>query len=314
MTAPFLTLAAELKAKAALAPADILSLRRTAWPDGHIDPAEADAIFDLNDALKSTDREWVDFFVEAMSGYVVHQTAPTGYVDDANAHWLIARIDHDGRVDSLGELELLVKILEDATNAPDSLKSYALSQIEAAVLTGAGPTRGGDTLDPGCVNAIEAKLLRRMLFAQAGDGPACVSRAEADMLYRIKDMSPGAANAPDWDKLFVQAVGNHLMAYNSYQPLARDEAARLEAFVDDNQPSVGGFFRRMAASGLSGFRHGADAGASKPDHEALETSARAIAPEEAAWLRERLAAQPGHDKLELALLAFIADESGQRLD
>ena len=144
MTAPFLSLAAELKAKAALAPADILSLRRICWPDGRIDPAEADAIFDLNEGLKSADREWVDFFVEAMTDYVVRQAAPAGYVDEGKAHWLIARIDRDGRVDSLGELELLIKVLENATNVPDSLKNYALSQIEAAVLTGAGPTRDGE--------------------------------------------------------------------------------------------------------------------------------------------------------------------------
>ena len=141
MTAPFLSLAAELKAKAAITPADILSLRRICWPDGRIDPAEAEAIFDLNEGLRSADPEWVDFFVEAMSDYVVRQAAPAGYVDDAKADWLIARIDGDGRVDSLCELELLVKILEAATNAPDSLKAYALAQIEAAVLTGAGPTR-----------------------------------------------------------------------------------------------------------------------------------------------------------------------------
>ena len=72
---------------------------------------------------QSPPREWVDFFVEAIDAYVVHQQAPVGYVDDAKADWLIDRIDSDGRVDSLGELELLVKILEDATNVPEALKS-----------------------------------------------------------------------------------------------------------------------------------------------------------------------------------------------
>lgn len=310
MTAPFLALAAELKAKAALAPADILSLRRVCWPDGRIDPAEADAIFDLNDSVKSADREWVDFFVEAMREFVVHQTAPAGYVDDAKAQWLIARIDRDGRVDSLGELELLVKVLEDATAVPEALRAYALAQIEAAVLTGAGPTRAGGALEPGCVNAAEATLLRRILFAQAGDGPACISRAEADLLFRIKDASLGARNAPEWDRLFVQAVGNHLMAYASYRPLAREEAARLEAFVEDNQPNIGGFFRRMAAAGLSGF---AASGAPAPDHAALAAAANAVDPAEGDWLKARLAAHPEIDPLEAALLNFIAEESGQRL-
>ena len=314
MTAPFLSLAAELKAKTALAPEDILSLRRTCWPDGRIDPAEAEAIFDLNEALKSADREWVDFFVEAMSDHVVRQAAPAGYVDDGKARWLIARIDRDGRVDSRGELELLIKVLEDATNVPDGLKNYALSQIEAAVLTGTGPTRDGEALDPGTVNAVEAGLLRRILFAQAGDGPACISRAEADMLFRIKDLSLGAANAPEWDKLFVQAVGNHLMAYNSYRPLACDEAARFEVFVDDNQPHIGRFFSRMAAAGLSSFSSAAAASdPPKPDHDALQAAARAIEPGEAAWLKVRLADQPELDPLEVALLSFIAAESGQTL-
>lgn len=313
MTAPFLALAADLKARAALAPDDVLSLRQNAWPDGKIDPAEAEAIFDLNEALKSAESEWVDFFVAALSNYVVHQTAPAGYVDEAKAGWLMARIDRDGRVDSRAELELLVKILEVSTAVPESLQRYALAQIEAVVLTGAGPTRGG-ALDPGSVNATEAQLLRRILFAQAGDGPACTSRAEADMLFRIKDVSLGAANAPEWEKLFVQAVGNHLMAYNSYRPLARDEAARREAFVADNQPSIGGFFRRMASAGLSGFSSASASSAAQPDHDALQAEARAINPAEAAWLKERLAAQPGHDPLEVALLSFIADESGQTLD
>ena len=309
MTAPFLSLAAELKAKAALAPTDILALRRIAWPDGRIDPAEAEAIFDLNDALHPSDREWVDFFVEAMGDYVVRQSAPAGYVDEAKAEWLTARIDRDGRVDSLGELELLVKVLETATQVPERLKDYALAQIEAAVLTGAGPTRDGSALDPGSVNAAEAMLLRRILFAQAGDGPASISRAEADMLFRIKDLSLGAANAPEWDRLFVQAVGNHLMAYNGYRPLAREEAVRLEAFVSDNQPSIGRFFGRMAAAVLSGFSSAAPE--TCPDHEALQMAARAIEPAEAAWLKERLAAEL--DPLETALLDFIAEESGQKL-
>ena len=97
---------------------DVLAIRHIVWPDGKIDPAEADAIFDLNSALKDSPREWVDFFVEAIDTYVVHQQAPVGYVDDAKANWLISRIDSDGRIDSLGELELLVKILEDSLGVP----------------------------------------------------------------------------------------------------------------------------------------------------------------------------------------------------
>ena len=74
-----------------------------------------------------------------------------------------------------------------------------------------------------------------------------VSADEAELLWRLKDACLDADNAPGWKTLFVQAVGNHLMAYSSYTPLERDEAARLDAFVADHQRSVLGFFARMGA-------------------------------------------------------------------
>ena len=310
MTAPMLDLTTQLKAKAAITADDTLALRRIVWRDGAIDPAEAEAIFDLNTAIKATSREWVDFFVEAMKQYVVHQQAPVGYVDDAKAAWLMARIDSDGWVDSLGELELLVEVMEDATAVPASLRAYALRQIEAVVLTGSGPTRNSGSLQAGSVGTTEVALLRRMLFAQSSDAPAMISRTEADMLFRIKDATLGAANAPEWQTLFVQAVGNHLMAYSEYRPLARDEAARLDAFMNDSHVSIAGFFGKMAHAGLSGG-FGA-AFATKPeavDRDAAIAADRAIDPGEQAWLRERIEADNTLDPLEKALLAFLSDES-----
>ncbi len=311
MTAPMLDLTTQLKAKAAISADDTLALRRIVWRDGAIDPAEADAIFDLNTAIKATSREWVDFFVEAMKQYVVHQQAPVGTVDDAKAAWLMARIDSDGVVDSLGELELLVEVMEDATAVPASLQAYALRQIEAIVLTGSGPTRRGGSLQAGSIDAAEVVLLRRMLFAQASDGPAMISRTEADMLFRIKDATLGAANAPDWQALFVQAVGNHLMAHSDYHPLARDEAARLDTFMDDTHVSIAGFFGRMAQAGLGGGFGAAFAAKPKAvDRDAAIAADRAIDSEERAWLRARIEADTTLDLLEKALLTFLSEESG----
>jgi hypothetical protein len=312
MTISFSGLAAELTAKAAIGADDTLALRRVAWPDGKIDPAEADAIFDLNTLCKETSPEWVDFFVEAITEYVVHQQQPVGYVDDAQANWLMAKIDSDGRVDSLGELTLLVKILEAATNVPDALKTYALRQIEQVVLTGEGPTRDGGSLDTGSISEAEVKLLRRILFAQASDGPGLISRAEADMLFRVKDATLGANNGPGWQQLFVQAVGNHLMAHSDYAPLARDEAARLDAFMNDTHVSIGGFFSRIGKANFTeAFSSLFGAKAARVDHDASVAADRAIAPDEAAWLKAQIDADGSLDPLEKALLAFVADESGE---
>lgn len=313
MTAPMLDLTNQLKAKAAISADDTLALRRIVWRDGAIDPAEADAIFELNGAVKATSREWVDFFVEAMKQYVVRQQTPEGYVDDAKAAWLMERIDRDGFVDSLGELELLVEVMEDATVVPATLRAYALRQIEAVVLTGTGPTRDGGSLEAGSISAAEVALLRRILFSQASDGPAMISRAEADMLFRIKDATLGVANAPEWQTLFVQAVGNHLMAHSDYHPLGRDEAARLDAFMDDTHVSIAGFFGKMAHARLGGLRAAFAAKPEAVERDAAIAADRAIDPAERVWLRERIEADNRLDPLEKALLAFLSEENGSSI-
>lgn len=312
MTISFANLAEALKAGAAISAEDVLLARRRAWGDGAISPEEAVAIFELNRLASDPPPEWVDFFVEAMTEYVVNRQPPRGYVDDANASWLIAQIDRDGRVDTMAELELLVKVHETAVNAPATLKVYALCQIEAAVLTGEGPTRRGGAIRPGIIDEAEVELLRRLVFAAGGDGAAIVTRDEAEMLWRLKDATLGAENAPGWSRLFVQAVGNHLMAHSSYRALERGEAARLEAFVADDSSSVGRFLGRMLRSSpAAGFRDAFAARPSSPDRAAAEAAARAITPEESHWLGARADADGRLDPLEEALRAFIAEESKQ---
>ena len=305
-------LAERLKAAGTISAEDTLALRRQMWPDGTIAVDEAELVFALNDSVASTSREWTDFFVEALCEFVVCQQIPRGYVDEAKAEWLVARIARDGKVESLGELELLVKVLEAASNVPDSLRAFALVQIERVVVSGEGPTRDGGSLGAGAISASEVKLLRRIIFAQAGDGALEVTAPEAEFLFRIKDATLGGDNAPEWKTLFVQAVGNHLMAYNSYRPLARETAARLDAFMNDSRVNIGGFLGRVAQAtasgeGLKAYR--ADQEAEKrPDHDAAVDAAHAVTGDESSWLQGRLDADGALDPLEQALLDFIAEE------
>jgi hypothetical protein len=305
-------LAERLKAAGTISAEDTLALRRQIWPDGAIAPDEAELVFALNDSVANASREWTDFFVEALCEYVVCQQAPRGYVDEAKAEWLIARISRDGKVESLGELELLVKILEAATNVPDLLRAFALVQIERVVVTGEGPTRDGGTLGAGAISASEVKLLRRIIYAQAGDGALEVSAPEAEFLFRIKDATLGTDNAPEWKTLFVQAVGNHLMAYNSYRPLARETAARLDAFMNDSRVNIGRFLGRVASATVSGEGVNAyradQAAEQRPDHDAKVAAAHAVTEGESSWLKGRLDADGALDPMEQALLDFIAEE------
>lgn len=306
MTMHFAQLAHQAAADGAITAEEILALRRAGWADAAITPDEAEAVFTLNDALAEPTAEWSDFFVEAIGEFVVNGTDPRGYVSDDNARWLIARIDRDGALQGMTELELLVRVLERSHNVPEQLKAYVLEQVEQAVLTGSGPTRRGGELSPGHVNAAEALILRRVLFAPAGDAPAAVSCAEAELLFRLKDATREAANALEWKQLFVQGVANYLQGVASRSAqISRERATELEAFVADHHSSVTGFLGRMAKGAPNAF--GVVFGRKSPERDRfaeLRTAER-ITPDEQQWLDDHVNADGQIDAYEQALIAFL---------
>jgi hypothetical protein len=301
MSFSFTDFTAALKAGAPLSAEDVLAVRREVWPDGRISDDEARALFEIDRLAADPAPEWADFFLEALCDHVVNGHEPRGYIDLPNAAWLVEEIERGGRPPSALELELAVRVIERALNGPAELKSWVLARIEEAV------SRDGR------VDAREAALLRRTIFASGGDGALAVSQSEAELLWRLKDACREADNAPEWKTLFVQGVGNHLMAYNSYKPLERGEAARLEAFMDDRSSSVLGFFARMRGANPLGEARGLFGGGDAPevDHDAAVADARAISGSEKDWLQAHVDADGARDSYEEALLAFVAEESGR---
>jgi len=312
MSINFPELARQAAADGMITADEVLALRRAAWPDGVISTEEADAILAINDLVSDKSRDWSDFLVEAVCEYVVNGTQPKGYIAPETAEWLMARIDHDGQLDSMTELELLVCVLEKALGAPDALKRYALTQIERAVVSGEGPTRDGGALSAWSITEAECRLLRRVIFASGGDGPASVSQAEAEMLFRIKDATLGGANAPDWQRLFVQGVGNYLQGWNGARGITRERAGELEAFMNDTSVSLSGFFGRMSRTGRKELGAAAQdllsGGAPLArDIDGEARTAAAVTSSEQSWLDSRIAADNRTDPLEQALIAFLSE-------
>ena len=309
MSFSFSDFSSALEAGARISPDDVLAIRRSVWPDGVVARAEAETIFELNRLARGAGPEWGDFFIEAITDAVVNAKEPRGYVDEETAAWLIGQLDQDGRGIGAVELELVVKIVEKALNAPAALKAWALARIERCVLSGEGATRRDGDLRPGVVDEAEVKLLRRLVFASGGDGALVVSRDEAETLWRIKDATLGAANAPGWKQLFVQAVGNHLMAYSSYRPLERTEASRLEAFMNDRRSNVLGFLARMGRPDFDGAAKIFEPEAGAEAHRAAVAAAAAVTPTENVWLQFNVARDEKKDELEEALIRFLEEES-----
>ena len=240
----------EISAKGAITLADVMRMRREVFSDGIVQESEAEALFTLNDACAVKDTAWSDFFVEALSDYLVHQAEPKGYLTTANADWLIDRISRNGKIDSITEIELLITVLDKARWAPPSLAAFALEQVKRTVLTGCGPIRSGKSLEPGVIDAADVELLRRILYAFGSDGNVAISRAEAEVLFDLNDATNGARNAPEWTDLFTKAVANFIMAASGYSAPPREEALRQEAWLDHRE-GTGGFLAKMVAGGFT---------------------------------------------------------------
>ena len=286
---------------------EVRKLRRHVWADGTISPDEAAQLFELNDAAAPSN-DWSDFFVEAMCDYLIGRGQPRGYVTDADADWLVHHIGKDGRVETHAELELIVKLLERAVHVPESLKAFALHEIEQTVLTGSGPTRRGSELQPGRIDDAECAMLRRLVFAAASDGPARVSRSEAEMLFRLKDATLGADNASDWQRLFVQGLANHLMAHQSHSPISPETAARLDQPYRPNPfRNILAKLGRERASFGEAFACNGEADRIA-EHDAAVARDAEVNGGEADWLKRLFEGDGARDPLEQALLDFMADD------
>ncbi len=309
MSVHFSELAHQIAGDGEVTSQDIAALRRLGWASGNICRDEAEAIFALNRQLTRPLVEWTDFFVEAIGEFVINGTPPKGHVHEREAEWLIGALDRDGRLESMAELELLVRVMERAANVPDTLKHYAIGQIEKSVLTGTGPTRCGGELSDTHVTAAECRLLRRMIFAGAGMRPGAVHRQEAEMLFRLKDATLGHENAPEWKRLFVQGVGNYLMGFSSPSAqLSHERALELEAFLSDHSASVGRFVGQMAKSAPRSFDTVFGKRVAEPGRTQLAAAAGEIEDHERQWLDSRIGDNGQVDEFDQALLDFIDEE------
>ena len=312
MSVQFADLASRVAEDGVITKEELFSLRQLGWGDGKIFREEAEAIFAINDTIIERSDEWVDFFVEAIGEFVLNGTEPRNMCSDEEARWLIGCIDRDGKIESMAELEALVCIIEKAQNAPDFLKAYVLRQVEQEVMTGVGPTRCGGELSAAHISAAECKILRRVIFASGGYGPAAVSRFDAELLFRLKDATLQDENSPLWDELFVDGVANYLKGFQ-LQNAQLDHARikELQSFVADNEVRVGRFMAEMAREAPNFRRSLVWAFGKKPagvNYTEAAAAGNLVDDFEQVWLEKMVDADGEVDDLERALLSRMIEE------
>lgn len=286
--------------------ADVLALRREVFGEITVTPREIETLFRIDEGTKRRVPEWRAFFLEAVTDWLVRQQEPSGYITQEQADWLIARIGADGRVRDGTELELVVRALELADEAPASLSAFGLSLVTRAVVE-----------NDGIISTDEVQRMRRLVFALAGPGRMAVTREEAAALFDLNDATRGRENDPGWTDFFKRAVANAVTAAAGWAPPGRTEALRRQAWLETPEGDPGGLLGE-ALSAVGGLTPGRirDALFGRDDahyHEHLARQDRATAGaapvdrEEAVWLLDRIGRNGEFDVNERALIAFLRE-------
>ncbi len=112
----------ELLADGIIDAGEVKELEEVLYADGVIDKDEADFLFELNNAVSGKENapEWKDFFVKAITSFVLDDDQSNGEVDEDEAKYLYKQIKGDGQIDDI-EKALLENIKAKSKNFPSLL-------------------------------------------------------------------------------------------------------------------------------------------------------------------------------------------------
>jgi hypothetical protein len=313
----------QLHARGTIDAEHALQLRRLIYVTGTVSRKNAEILFKLDAACSNKHPAFAELFVEALTDYFVWQTEPKGYVTPELARVLIDNVTADGHVESKTELALVLNVVHWSRQCPEELLTLVLDAVRQNVLL-SRDTAFGANRPHASIGAADVALLRKALYAPAGDGSLLVTRREAELLFTLNEATATGKNDPEWRDFFARAIGNHLTnPMDAPNIPGRDEAEHRERWLNERGGigrlvhGIGEALKRGDVPVRAVFEEldplGAKAAvkdAQAEDRAAkLRLSREAIDPAEAAWLAERILRDGTIDENERALLAFLKKES-----
>jgi hypothetical protein len=282
-----------------------LAIRREIFGAGDkVTQVVADALVRRNDAATSACPDWRALYVEALTDFVVRQQSPQGYVDEAQAAWLLQSVGKDRQIKVDSELELLIHVVETAEACPTSFYAAVLRLCVSHAVHG--------QTGPG-VSDVDIARLKRVIYAGAGESGIAVSRAEAEALFDINDAVRGRTSCPAWRDLYVHAVASSILLAATHHNADAAEALKREQWL--SQPAHLDFAAAFSGGVFATLQRALGPGAAEErrarllSDDAAQIAAHQLDPDEWRWLTDRIGRDDDTDPNEQALIDFVLADS-----
>lgn len=253
-------------------PADIEAIRVLALRNREIDTVDADNLINIG-KLSHLPHEFAVHYHAILNEYFLRHTSPRNIMDTAKTNWLLSRIDRPSAL----EYTLLRRLLQTAISADFALEQKLLD-VEIATIKQAGR-----------VGASSVKALIEIITAQGSQSAAGISRAEAEVLFDINDLTEGANNHASWRTLFVGGIANHLMVI-AVNPSGERSYLQKSQWLNSNEGGAENLVRAVQDAGPSAL---------------ARRLGNQITSGEAQWLSNKICADNKIGKNEHALLQFL---------
>ena len=185
---------------------DVLMLRKYAFPDGIQSSEDALALFALNECCPGSGSEWAGYFVESLTTFLVRDSEPTDIINDGKAGWLMRTIATDGAIHSELELELLLHVMEVASEVPESLSAFALDQLRLAMTHDARGAYHKSRPAAEGITAHDLAYIWRVLRGALERGRLMLSPIEAQVLREIDSLAVPSAHHPAWCEMMAAVM------------------------------------------------------------------------------------------------------------
>ena len=215
----------------------VLTMRRDVFSDGIVDRREVLALFALGNANPDGDDAWQEFFVEALCDFFLREERPTGYLTQEEFDFIKTEMLSGDKTINTLELQVLIGLQKRATQTPAEMTSLMLDSFKRYI-TAKTPMPFIDETD--------TALIKASLYSLGGQSATGISKEEASFIFDMNGLVENGTNAPEWYELFNKAIAAHLMYHCGFTPPPREEALRLEAWLEESsRTTIGGFISRM---------------------------------------------------------------------